>query len=286
MLFEESLSPLQHFPSQEQPDTSHAHASPDRSLPENYTSWTSLQINQMKKQKTSGDSKAVLKQPNSYHSVDSTDLSIVHGSLTPAQRRRAQNRASQRAFRERKERHVKTLEQQLEDVHRQYEELLRAYDWQKEEIFNLRAQVQDLRSENEIFSVPHNSPLEFASHLRSRSLQSENDMLCFEQNDILMPQSQSLTPASNLEDRKSVSRSSASEEHTPFGSLLPLTPAGDFENVAMLRTSNPFFTADGGLRCSNVNDYFEKQQQDDFGSPGFTKEFAVTPSADIFGSWR
>jgi len=282
---------LQRFPSQSRLTRSPAHNSSDSTLPENYTSWSSLQIDQMKKQRTSADTSAVSKQPNlSYYSVDTSNLAVGGTSLIPAQRRRAQNRASQRAFRERKERHVKNLEQQLEDLHQQYEELLRAYDEQKEEIFNLRTEMQELHSEPETLQVPgQNSPLEYGTRIRTQSLQSENKTLQFQQTGLLMPQSQSLTPSSTFEQRISSSRASVSEEQTLFGSLRPLTPAENFETATIFRPSDAFFASREGSRCYSVDEYQEaqqNQQQEDFGSPGFSKAFAINPSADIFEGWR
>jgi AP-1-like transcription factor len=50
-----------------------------------------------------------------------------HTSSNNQQRRRAQNRASQRAYRERRERHVKSLEEKLEVINSQHEELSKEY---------------------------------------------------------------------------------------------------------------------------------------------------------------
>jgi bZIP transcription factor len=201
----------QRFPSHSWPTRLHGRNSLDFALPQDYTSWSSLQITQSKKQKTSGGTIINPKQQNSsYHSVDSTNLAMADSSLIPAQRRRAQNRASQRAFRERKERHVKNLEQQLEDLHQQYEGVLRAYDEQREEIFNLKAELRELHSENETSQGPRNSPLEFASTMHAQRFQSEVNTLQLPRNDILIPQSQSTTPASNLETTNSASRVIAS----------------------------------------------------------------------------
>jgi hypothetical protein len=239
-----------------------------------------------KKQRTSGDIKAVTKQPNSsYYSVDLRDLAMTGPVLISAQRRRAQNRASQRAFRERKERHVKNLEQQLEDLHQQYEELLQAYDQQKHDYFDLKAEF-DMHSGNKPSQVPQSSPLEFAAAtMRAQSFQSDEETLQFPPNDLLLPEPHSLSPASNLETRNSASRGSSSEEHTPFGSLLPLTPAGNFDNPTMFRSSDLFFTDGDASRCYDVNGFSDAQQQKDFGSPTFSKEFAVNPSVDIFERW-
>ncbi|KAK5078211.1 hypothetical protein LTR64_003382 [Lithohypha guttulata] len=62
-------------------------------------------------------------------------------------RRRAQNRASQRAFRERKEKHVKGLEYQLEDLHEKHQDLLQSYSKQVDEVSRLNARVADLAAE-------------------------------------------------------------------------------------------------------------------------------------------
>jgi len=65
-------------------------------------------------------------------------------SLTPAQsRRKAQNRAAQRAFRERKERHVKDLEQRLNLLEQNSNSL--AADNER-----LKLQLQKVETENEI----------------------------------------------------------------------------------------------------------------------------------------
>jgi hypothetical protein len=65
-------------------------------------------------------------------------------SLTPAQsRRKAQNRAAQRAFRERKERHVKDLEQKLSSLEQSSTDLLSEND-------RLKRELQKIATENEI----------------------------------------------------------------------------------------------------------------------------------------
>lgn len=63
------------------------------------------------------------------------------------QRRRAQNRASQRAFRERKEKHVKGLEHQLEDLHEKHQDLLQSYSRQADEVAKLNSKIAELASE-------------------------------------------------------------------------------------------------------------------------------------------
>ncbi|KAI9799329.1 MAG: hypothetical protein M1825_004822 [Sarcosagium campestre] len=65
-------------------------------------------------------------------------------SMTPAQsRRKAQNRAAQRAFRERKERHVKDLEQKLSKMERNSSTLAADND-------RLKRELQKIATENEI----------------------------------------------------------------------------------------------------------------------------------------
>ncbi|EFW21022.1 hypothetical protein D8B26_002709 [Coccidioides posadasii str. Silveira] len=64
-------------------------------------------------------------------------------------RRRAQNRASQRAFRERRERHVKALEDRLHRLHEQYRELLQSYARQSEEVGRLNDRIKELMAELE-----------------------------------------------------------------------------------------------------------------------------------------
>ena len=198
--------------------------------------------------------------------------------LIPAQRRRAQNRASQRAFRERKERHVKNLEQQLEDLHQRYQDLLRCYDEQKEEIYNLKEQLHEVSSDSVPLRASQNNALEFASAIPSQSFQGDIDLSRNPQNAPLIPHSQSVTPASNFEKQIPASRTPFSEEHTPFGPLLPLTPAEQSGNVAMFRLLDPFFASGEDSKCYDIGGFPEVQQQqeqqDDFGSPDFGKKFA------------
>ncbi|KAK5947459.1 hypothetical protein PMZ80_001609 [Knufia obscura] len=62
-------------------------------------------------------------------------------------RRRAQNRASQRAFRERKEKHVKGLEHQLEELHEKHQDLLQSYTKQADEVSRLNSRIAELSTE-------------------------------------------------------------------------------------------------------------------------------------------
>lgn len=63
------------------------------------------------------------------------------------QRRKAQNRASQRAFRERKLRHTEDLQQQLEKLHETHQCLLETYKQNVDELSNMKAYVDELNFE-------------------------------------------------------------------------------------------------------------------------------------------
>lgn len=76
-----------------------------------------------------------------------THLPETRPVLTISQRRRAQNRASQRAFRERKEKHVKGLEHQLEELHEKHQDLLQSYSKQVDEVSRLNARIAHLSAE-------------------------------------------------------------------------------------------------------------------------------------------
>ncbi|KAI4287239.1 MAG: hypothetical protein L6R35_003505 [Caloplaca aegaea] len=62
-------------------------------------------------------------------------------------RRRAQNRASQRAFRERKEKHVQHLEQELETLEDKHRNLQKSHSNLGETNDKLKQEVEQLRSE-------------------------------------------------------------------------------------------------------------------------------------------
>ena len=59
------------------------------------------------------------------------------------QRRRAQNRASQRAFRDRKEKHMRELETKLNELSRSYETLQVEYSSVKQELDKLRKETME-----------------------------------------------------------------------------------------------------------------------------------------------
>ncbi|KAL9138471.1 MAG: hypothetical protein Q9175_000312 [Cornicularia normoerica] len=73
-------------------------------------------------------------------------------------RRRAQNRASQRAFRERKEKHVQHLEHELEELEAKHRNLSRSYTDLDSTHAKLKQEVKQLRSELEsVKSSPEGS---------------------------------------------------------------------------------------------------------------------------------
>jgi AP-1-like transcription factor len=69
--------------------------------------------------------------------------------LVGPKRRLTQNRAAQKAFRQRKEKYVKDLEHQLEDLHLKHQNLLQSYVRQVDQVSHLNARVQTLKLENE-----------------------------------------------------------------------------------------------------------------------------------------
>ncbi|OAQ62100.1 basic-leucine zipper (bZIP) transcription factor [Pochonia chlamydosporia 170] len=90
------------------------------------------------------DQKPPRKRENRYRNAPPSVLS----------RRRAQNRASQRAYRERKEQRIKDLEQLLQEANQREENLTQAY-------LSLQAEYQRLRAE------PHDSSMGSASAVGS-----------------------------------------------------------------------------------------------------------------------
>ncbi len=76
---------------------------------------------------------------------------IIHvpAELTSDQRRRAQNRASQRAFRDRKEKHTRELEQRLSELEGQHNDLSRSYESLQLEYTSVKQELDRLRKERE-----------------------------------------------------------------------------------------------------------------------------------------
>jgi hypothetical protein len=73
---------------------------------------------------------------------------IIQVVLLPTitQKRREQNRISQRAFRERQEQHRKRLEEQIAHWEQQLQLLTRSHSQQTEEVARLKAQIEQLNN--------------------------------------------------------------------------------------------------------------------------------------------
>lgn len=80
--------------------------------------------------------------------------------LTTPQRRRAQNRASQRAFRERKEKHVQHLEHELEELETKHQNLSKSYTDLDSTHSKLKREVQQLRAELETMRTPRDTSMD------------------------------------------------------------------------------------------------------------------------------
>ncbi|KAL3422491.1 bZIP transcription factor [Phlyctema vagabunda] len=63
-------------------------------------------------------------------------------------RRRAQNRASQRAFRDRKEKHMRELELKLNELQGRHDDLTRSYESLQSEYSNVKTELDRLRKDN------------------------------------------------------------------------------------------------------------------------------------------
>lgn len=72
----------------------------------------------------------------------------VRGAIPDkVERRREQNRQSQRAYRDRKEKHQRDLESQIAVWREKHEKLCKSYAVQSEEVSQLKAQVEELNSQ-------------------------------------------------------------------------------------------------------------------------------------------
>jgi hypothetical protein len=120
-------------------------------IPLEYTSWSILNDSDRRRRRT--ESTTFLKETETVRNMHLVCLAIIYLisliiKLTFSQRRRTQNRASQRAFRERKEKHVKSLEQQLKDLHEKHQDLLQSHTRQAGAITKLDTELQTLQSLN------------------------------------------------------------------------------------------------------------------------------------------
>ncbi|KAJ9632874.1 uncharacterized protein PV06_09785 [Exophiala oligosperma] len=104
---------------------------------------------------TSYDSLSASGSDASYRSTPERRVSSTSSVVTQVkssipdklERRREQNRSSQRAYRERKERHQKELEEQINQWQQKHQILSRSYSQQTEEVARLKAQIEQLNNE-------------------------------------------------------------------------------------------------------------------------------------------
>ncbi|EXJ74817.1 uncharacterized protein A1O5_01513 [Cladophialophora psammophila CBS 110553] len=90
-----------------------------------------------------------LTAPRAQSSDDATEEVRARTRL---ERRRAQNRVSQQAFRARKERHIKELERRLQALTAEHEALLKNFTRRQDEINGLNTMIADLRVDIDILS--------------------------------------------------------------------------------------------------------------------------------------
>ncbi len=93
--------------------------------------------------------------PSHVRSVSTSHTQMVQQRLIVEQRRRAQNRASQRAFRDRKEQHVKNLESELKELGGKYKDLEKSYDSLNSSHNSLKTEMKRLTTENEVLRSTH-----------------------------------------------------------------------------------------------------------------------------------
>jgi hypothetical protein len=91
---------------------------------------------------TAKDEGAVLEVHKVYWIFDLPRLLLIG-----CQRRRAQNRAAQRAFRQRQESHVNSLQRRLEDLRKKHQDLLQSYTHKVDEVTKLNDRIEELNSE-------------------------------------------------------------------------------------------------------------------------------------------
>jgi AP-1-like factor len=71
----------------------------------------------------------------------------MRNTADDSKRRRAQNRASQRAFRDRKEKQMKDLEEQLAKLQGQHDDLTRSYESLQLEYSSVKQELDELRKD-------------------------------------------------------------------------------------------------------------------------------------------
>ncbi|KAJ9609758.1 hypothetical protein H2200_006086 [Cladophialophora chaetospira] len=98
---------------------------------------------------SSGSDRSYRSTPERRVSATSSSVVAQVKSSIPdkIERRREQNRSSQRAYRERKERHQKELEGQISQWQQKHQMLSRSYSQQTEEVARLKSQIDQLNGE-------------------------------------------------------------------------------------------------------------------------------------------
>ncbi|RFU29143.1 hypothetical protein B7463_g7193, partial [Scytalidium lignicola] len=97
-------------------------------------------------------------------------------------RRRAQNRASQRAFRDRKEKHMRELEARLNDLEGRHSELAASYDSLQVEYAHAKEELDRLRKENESLNGMASNSKEYPERMEDVDpLLFDVSAFCFEE---------------------------------------------------------------------------------------------------------
>jgi len=105
-------------------------------------------------------------------------------------RRRAQNRASQRAFRDRKEKHMRELEQRLGELEGRHNDLTRSYESLQQEYMTVKGELDRLRNESKEQDTVERSATPSAqtyqpSHSFNDPLLFDVSAFCFDQEENL-----------------------------------------------------------------------------------------------------
>ncbi|KEF52775.1 uncharacterized protein A1O9_11192 [Exophiala aquamarina CBS 119918] len=104
--------------------------------------------NSFESMSSSGSDRSYRASPDRRISSTGSVVAQVKSSIPDKiERRREQNRSSQRAYRERKERHQKELEEQITQWQHKHQLLSRSYSEQSDEVARLKAQIEQLNSE-------------------------------------------------------------------------------------------------------------------------------------------
>ncbi|KAK5047629.1 hypothetical protein LTR84_006294 [Exophiala bonariae] len=141
--------------------------------------------NSFESMSSSGSDRSYRSSPDRRVSSASNVVAQVKSSIPDKiERRREQNRSSQRAYRERKDRHQKELEEQITQWQQKHQLLTRSYSEQSSEVARLKTQIEQLN--NEISNLHNGLPNLCGSLCQSPQ---EFDLVPFFGNDIPSAQS-------------------------------------------------------------------------------------------------